>query len=336
MSADPQPYQLSLEESQRRFRERIVPRYLAHGIPQRQPVLVMVAGQPGAGKTVLENQVHAILGGGTVTIDADDLRPVHPDYLPLAMQNDRIAAPATQPDVTRWVDMAKDYCIGKQFNVIFSTTMRGAGAAERDIVRFRRGGYPVEVVVLAVHEATSRLGVLSRYQQGREDVGFGRYVPDGFQRDAYAGLLSALEHIDQRRLADRVSVYLRDGTELYANQRDATGEWQRAPAARAALEAGRQRPWSLEEIAQFRHRAGELAHQLPQDLQGDLLSITEAARDHVAAHPWPGLARPRTAAAAFPHSTRTAHGTAGQAGRPDPATPAPGLRAKPHREARGR
>ncbi|GAA3952136.1 zeta toxin family protein [Actinoplanes auranticolor] len=92
--------------------------------------------------------------------------------------------------------MAEEHCIANRYNVVLSTTLRTPEAAQNNLELFRKAGYRVEVVAMAVHEATSRLSVLSRYQQELDDVGFGRNVPDAFQRDAYAGLLSALDHID--------------------------------------------------------------------------------------------------------------------------------------------
>ena len=271
------------EESARRFREQIVPQRLAHGIPQDRPVLVIVAGQPGAGKSVVEDRIRADLGGGTVTIDADDMRTHHPDYVPLALRNDRLAAPATHPDAARWVEMAKDHCISQRYNVVLSTTLRTPEGAQATIAKFRQAGYRVEVAALAVHEGASRLGVLRRYQRGREDAGFGRYVPAAFQRDAYPGLLAALDRIDTDRLADAVRVYRRDGRRLYANQLDERGQWAHPPGARAAVETGRALPWTREEIAAFRDQAEYLRDRLPEDLQADLLTAARAARNHIAA-----------------------------------------------------
>jgi len=283
VSLDPQHHLLSPEESARRFREQIVPQHLAHGVAQDRPVLVIVAGQPGAGKTAVENRIRADLGGGTVTIDADDMRTHHPDYVPLALRNDRAAAPACHPDASRWVEMAKEHCITGRYNVILSTTLRTASGAQATIDKFKQAGYRVEVAALAVHEATSRVGVLSRYQRARDTVGFGRYVPPAFQRDAYAGLLSALDRIDAGRLADAVHVYQRDGHRLYRNELDQHGEWARPPGARAAVEAGRARPWGAREIDAFREQVAFLRARLPQDLHADLLTAARAARDHLAA-----------------------------------------------------
>lgn len=283
MTFDPQAHRLPPEESARRFHEQIVPQRLAHGVPQDRPMLVIVAGQSGAGKTTVEHRVHTDLGGGTVIIDADDMRTHHPDYVALAMRNDRLASAACHPDASRWVHMAIDYCIASRYNVVLSTTLRTAGGAQQIIDRFRGAEYPVEVAALAVHEATSRLSVLRRYQRGREDVGFGRYVPSAFQSDAYAGLPSSLDRIDAGRLADAVHVYRRDGRRLYSNELNQHGEWIRPPAARAALETGRALPWGADEIRTFREQAEYLRARLPEDLHGDLLTAARAARNHLAA-----------------------------------------------------
>jgi UDP-N-acetylglucosamine kinase len=280
VSTSPEEHRLSPEESRRRFHERIVPQHFEHGVPQDRPVLVIVAGQPGAGKTAAENRVRADLDAA-VTIDADQMRDHHPAYVPLALRNDRLAAPATHPDAARWVEMAMDYCIKNRFNVVFSTTMRAA--AQETIDRFKDAGYRVEVAVVAVHEATSRLGVLSRYQDGRDDVGFGRYVPANVQREAYTGLLAELDRIDAGRLADAVHVFQRDGRALYHNELDEQGDWVRPAGTRAAVEAGRDRPWSPDETRKFEERAAELSQRLPGDLQPDLAVAVEAGRRHVAA-----------------------------------------------------
>lgn len=283
MTFDPQAHRLPPEESARRFHEQIVPQRLAHGVPQDRPRLVVVAGQSGAGKTAVEQRVHTDLGGGTVIIDADDMRTHHPDYVALAMRNDRLASAACHPDASRWVHMAMEYCVANRYNVVLSTTLRTAGGTKQIIDRFKGARYPVEVAALAVHEATSRLSVLRRYQRGREDVGFGRYVPSAFQSDAYAGLPSSLDHIDTGRLADAVHVYRRDGRQLYSNELGKNGEWVRPPAARAALEAGRALPWGAAEIHTFREQAEYLRARLPEDLRDDLLIAVRAARNHIAA-----------------------------------------------------
>ncbi|MCA2215448.1 zeta toxin family protein [Wangella sp. NEAU-J3] len=249
-------------------------------------MLVIVAGQPGAGKTSAEDRVRANLGPGTVTIDADELREHHPAYGQLLITNDQTAATLTHPQVQRWVKMAKDHCIAHRYNVVLSATMGNPDSARRTIYQFREAGYQVYMVVVAVHEATSQLNVLSRYQKGHERAG-GRHVPLNEQRQAYTGLLDTVDQIDAGWLVDAVQVYQRPDrqrywAQIYWNERNQRGRWSQPPETRASIEAARNRPWGAEEIKDFCDRAAALNTCLPQELHSDLLIAVRAAQKHVA------------------------------------------------------
>lgn len=56
---DPARYLLSEAQSALIFRDDIVPVELEHGVAQERPVVVFVAGQPGAGKTMTTNMIKA-------------------------------------------------------------------------------------------------------------------------------------------------------------------------------------------------------------------------------------------------------------------------------------
>ncbi|MET7419195.1 zeta toxin family protein [Dactylosporangium sp. NPDC005555] len=59
---DPRRYLLSDADSHRIVTDEIVPEQLVHGVPQTEPVVVFVAGQPGAGKTMTTRMVERRLG----------------------------------------------------------------------------------------------------------------------------------------------------------------------------------------------------------------------------------------------------------------------------------
>ncbi|WP_189333022.1 zeta toxin family protein [Actinoplanes ianthinogenes] len=233
-------------------------------------MLVIAAGQPGAGKSNAENWARAALGPGTVKIDADDMRVHHPAYPQLARANDRTVAMLTHRDAQRWTAMAKKYCIANRYNVVFSATFGNPESARSTIEQFRAAGYRVELAVVAVDDATSRMGVLSRYQDMRDGKTPGRYVPPEVQQEAYTGLLSTIDLIDGDRLVDQVHVYQRDGTKRYSNELGADGDWVRPPDTRRVIEQIRAQPWSAEQTAAFDDTAKSLARRLPADLRPDL------------------------------------------------------------------
>ncbi|GAA3250893.1 zeta toxin family protein [Dactylosporangium siamense] len=243
--------------------------------------MVIVAGQPGAGKSVAQAAVLAQLGhSDAVAIDVDDLRTYHPRYESLALADDRTAAAYTQRDAQRWLRMCIAEAISHRFNIVLSTTLADPGHAEALLNRFREAGYTTQVAFLAVHELHSRLGVLDRYQHDQTTIGWGRYAPTPYQRSTYTGMLASADHIDQHRLADDVRVLQRDGHHLYRNHL-LGGQWQQPPDTRNAIERGRAASLSTGTgTAHIFNRSAVLAQSLPADLHGnlaDLLADTAAA-----------------------------------------------------------
>jgi hypothetical protein len=59
-------------------------------------------------------------------------------------------------------------------------------------------------------------------------------------------MLLTVERIEAEKLADSIRLYRRGGVEIYGNELDA-GKWRQSPEARKALEAERDRPWTMRE-----------------------------------------------------------------------------------------
>jgi UDP-N-acetylglucosamine kinase len=285
---------LSARSAREVFDSVIVPALLARRPSSARPLAVLIGGQPGAGKSMVQSRVLRQLDRDhAVALDADDLRAFHPDYERLARADDRSAAAATQADVRRWHVWASEYALERGLDVVVSTTLRDEDDAARQVRRWHRGGYRIDVVYVAVDLARSGLGVLRRYVDGRKDpvFGYGRYVPRDYQLAAYAGLPRTAERLDGEAVADRVHVFLRGGERIYTNHLDRAGRWVDHPAARSALEAERHRRWSSEEWAVFEKEARHLREVLPGALWPDLdavLGDAEPTRPGAAVSGLPG------------------------------------------------
>ncbi|MFG2042171.1 zeta toxin family protein [Dactylosporangium sp. NPDC048998] len=261
-------YVLPPDVADRIFAEDIAPERLT-GIAQQQPVVVLVVGQPGAGKSVAQAAVLAQLGRtAAVAVDVDDLRTYHPSYEQLALADDRTAAAYTQRDAQRWLRMCIAEATSRRYDIVLSTTFADPGHAEALINRFRSLAYSPQVAILAVHELHSRLGVLDRYQADRAVLGYGRNTPPDYQRTAYTGLPATADRIDQHHLADTVHVYQRNGHQLYHNHL-IDSQWRYPPAARAAIEHGRAARLGTD-LTGLYVRAAALAQTLPAALRPDL------------------------------------------------------------------
>lgn len=264
-------YQLTEEHNERIFREDIVPAELP-GTSQRDPVVVFVAGQTGAGKSSVTALVESVLArrGGAVNIDLDTYKPHHPRYQWLVDNDDATAGAYTSIDGHKWMEKAEAYAIQQRYDVVMESAMRDPRDFEEPARRFRAAGYRVEVVIVAVHESLSRLGALDRYLQQVQDAGSGRVVDAAIHDACYRGVLRSADAIDTERLADFVFVSRRDGHIVHANHLEPDGDWAAPAATRSAVDAERNRRWSQPEAHRFLanlQRLQQLAGQLPDAAQ---------------------------------------------------------------------
>jgi pantothenate kinase-related protein Tda10 len=232
---------------------RILQTWARGVVTQERPVVVFVAGQPGAGKTVIADLVQAVLDrrGGAVRVGADLYKSLHRSYAEALSKDVRTAGAAVRADTRRWQAEVEAYVRDRGFDAVVETALADVDGFRVDAAAYRWAGYRVEVLALATPEALSQLGILDRYVTGAFD-GAGRYV-SWENHDACARALpGVLEAVEAEQLADRVTVVRRDGTALYANELDVDGEWVRHPAAAAAVVDERARPWTAPETLRFR------------------------------------------------------------------------------------
>lgn len=207
----------------------------------QDPTLVLVGGQPGAGKTrvvALAERSH----DGAIAVVGDDFRQFHPDYARLMRED-----PLRMPEVTAqaagaWARMSSGFLRERRASVVFETTFRQPDAVVATAKEFREAGYRVEVRALAVPEAVSRLGVLSRYAEQVRDQGAGRWTPQEFHDVAAEQMPRSLERVIAEGHVDRVLVVDRAGRTLYASDIDAaqasSPDARDGAEARSAVDAG--------------------------------------------------------------------------------------------------
>ena len=98
---------LSLARNESIFRNDILPDYLPETMrPAGRPRMILLGGQPGAGKTAVLIASHAELdqSGPTIRIVGDDLRSYHPQFRAFQKQDPETASQFTQADAGRWTE----------------------------------------------------------------------------------------------------------------------------------------------------------------------------------------------------------------------------------------
>lgn len=297
---DRQEYKLSERENERIFQEDIKPYLLATSIGtlerQEKPIMTMVGGQPGAGKSRSMDSVKDDLAtnGGALEIAADDLRKFHPLNDELMRKDDRSAANFTHADASLWAEKAERFAREQRFHVVLEGTMK---TPENTVSKFKEyidAGYYTEARIIATPERVSWQGVLARYEQQKADSGAGRMTPKEIHDVAASGVLASVEKLQNEGMVDRIRVDRRGADQIYFAVLKSDGTWDAAQPeanARRAIEAERNAPWTpkqwdshiagYDRIDALLHRHGRNA--TAQDLQqiADLRATAVVARDQV-------------------------------------------------------
>jgi energy-coupling factor transporter ATP-binding protein EcfA2 len=243
---------------------QILPAWTGEAVSQEQPVVILVAGPPGSGKSTLCAVLKAVLDrrGGAVLIGRDLYKSAHPEYRKLLHRNDRVAGVQVRPNVLRWQSEVEEHVRRHRFDAVAETPRATPEEVRMTARAYRSAGYRIEVVVLAAAEAVTQLSVLDRYLAQVSEHGAGRYVSWDNHDECVRRLPQALETIEAEHLADRVMVVRRDLEVLY--DRDLTEDETGQPATGACrvLEAERTRPWSAPETWRFRRHVAGLEQQL--------------------------------------------------------------------------
>ncbi|MFG2910922.1 zeta toxin family protein [Kitasatospora sp. NPDC048286] len=249
--------ELPAGESARVLAEEVLPAVLRGAVAQEWPVVVFVAGQAGSGKTLVVDLVHAALArrGGAVRVDRDAYKAVHPLYRRFLAEDVRTAGVRVRTDTYGWQAQLEARLRQERYDAVVEAALGRPEEFLADIAAYRRAGYRVEIVALAVPEALSQLGALDRYLHLAAE-GQPRYVGWDNHDACAAALPAALAAVEAGHLAERVLV-VRRGTEtvlesVYANELDTSGRWVRPARAAQAVLAERTRPWGAAETGRFR------------------------------------------------------------------------------------
>ncbi|MGW2748089.1 zeta toxin family protein [Streptomyces sp. NPDC001450] len=258
--ADVVPVVLPEHEHEEILVSQILPAWTKNAVPQEQPVVVLVAGPPGSGKSTACQVLKAMLDrrGGAVLIGRDIYKSVHPSYGRLLRSDDRTAGVKVRPDVLRWQAEVEEYVRGQRFDALVETPVVDPEQARA----YRGAGYRVEVVVLAEAEAVTQLSVLERYLAQVAKDGAGRYVSWDNHDQCVRRLPRSLEVIESEQLADRVMVIRRNLQVLYDSGPTTNGADPSPAGAHQALKTARARPWTAPETWRFGRQAAAMEQQL--------------------------------------------------------------------------
>lgn len=258
---------------------------------QQTASLVIVGGQPGAGKSKAVQRA-AAQHPGIVEVIGDDLRVYHPDYRRL-MARSPLEMPAVTAQASgQWVGMSIDYLREQRKSTLIETTLRQLPVVQETIEKFHRAGYRTELHIVAVPLEVSRLGTISRYIGQVQDNGAGRWTPAVAHDVAAAAVPATAAELVRSGYVEHVVVENRVGAPYYDARPGPSQRGIVAAGVVAAIDAARDpanltpaeaRQWlatataDVRACASTRQTDADLLGAIRQTVQHDGPAVAEAA-----------------------------------------------------------
>ncbi|MGH8083592.1 MAG: zeta toxin family protein [Lysobacter sp.] len=231
-----------------------------------QPTAIILAGQPGAGKSGVAKQAMADLGGpnSALVVDPDSLRDFHPRVDTFRKDSPYDWADDTHKDASQWAKELRGKAIEDRKNLVIDTTLGDGGKAVELVKGLQDAGYKVEIRALATHRLESELGVDARFTGSLDRNGFGRFVPPNIREQVYRDLPGNLDKVQAETVGAPIRIYNREAEKLY----DSTLQTQVKPGA--ALADAREQRIQSPDIAKSQHENWSAQMNWHMNLEGRL------------------------------------------------------------------
>ena len=233
------------EEFQKAF-QQILKFYKSRYSSQENPKAFLLGGQPGAGKSALENMIN--IENRYISISGDDYRKFHPLYDKLNKIYGKDASKYTQKWSGEMVEHLLKEARKEKWNVILEGTLRKAELPIREAKDFKENGYSVELYVVAVKPEKSYLATLQRYEEMIVRCRIPRMTPKEHHDLVVNNIGDNLEIIYNSKAFDNIKLFDRENNLLYNYIENLD------ISPKNILENEFNREWKIEEIKKFEEK----------------------------------------------------------------------------------
>ena len=133
-----------------------------------QPTAILLAGQPGAGKTGLSSMLVKMFQNDVYLINADEYRRYHPNYQNLYRQYGADSVQMTGAFSGAVTERLIQEASGHKINLIIEGTGRTTEVPHRTAALLMGKGYQVELAVMATRPELSLCSTLLRFYEMNE------------------------------------------------------------------------------------------------------------------------------------------------------------------------
>lgn len=237
---------------------------------QEYPRAMLLAGQPGAGKTELSSMLRSEMGGDAALINGDDYRRYHPCrhqlYQKFGADYVGMLSPFSNAVTECLIKVLSDH----RLNLIIEGTGRTVEVPKTTAEHLASEGYAVEMAVIAARPEISLISTLLRFYQMKERGTIPRATAISAHDNVVSALPGNLDELVSLPCISRLSIWDRELQQLFDSNVD-------IGLPSEALIGYWDSPWTLDELRCACDDVGMLREkerhfQLGQDAAIDELS----------------------------------------------------------------
>ncbi len=166
-----------------------------------KPKILIISGQPGAGKTALSDALKAVIfenSASIAVINGDDYREMHPQCREIFLAHDKEYAQYTDPDARLWTKELLQWAADNKRNIIFESTLRNREPINTTIREIKAKGYEVHIALLAVPKEITRTNIVLRYENAKANPNaIARWTSFEAHEEAYRNIPNTIDYLER-------------------------------------------------------------------------------------------------------------------------------------------
>lgn len=183
--------------------------------PLNAPRAFILGGQPGAGKTGLQEIMSNQCNGNLIIINGDEFRELHPDFKFLQEKYGKNSVDYTGAFSGKMTEVLIDRLKAEKYNVLVEGTLRTAQVPLNTCKSFKESGYSVTLGIMAVKPEISYISTIFRYEKMLDKGKSPRATAKDKHDYVVAQIPKNLKEIYDSKQFDNIVIYNREGECLY-------------------------------------------------------------------------------------------------------------------------
>lgn len=175
------------------------------------PVVGILGGQPGSGKSSICRIIKSAYDGNIVILNGDDFKSLYPNYDSMLIQAPIKTMQIVQPYSNYVVEQLKNVFIKKRVNLLIEGTMRTTAVPLQTIKFFKEQKYLAEIHIVSTNYYASLVSCIERFELDLANSGAGRNVERDIHDQTYKKIPDTVSKILDTKLVDKAIVYNRYG-----------------------------------------------------------------------------------------------------------------------------